>query len=133
MLLNTTAISLPLGLKATSFPVLVGNVAGFEYLVPKPADQGYTLINGLVACATAISLPLGLKATPFPVPVGNVAGFEYLVPKPANHGYTLINGLVACATAISPLMLLLAASAFCDNITHSPRERRRPVCRLSTG
>jgi hypothetical protein len=43
----------PDGSKATPLPVPVGNVAGSAYLVPKPLDQGYTEIKGVVACATA--------------------------------------------------------------------------------
>jgi hypothetical protein len=31
-------------MKATLFASLVGSVAGFAYLVPNPADQGYAVI-----------------------------------------------------------------------------------------
>jgi hypothetical protein len=36
-------MSAPSGLKATPKAVLGGKVEGFEYLVPKPEDHGYTL------------------------------------------------------------------------------------------
>jgi hypothetical protein len=69
------AIFNPSGLKATSCPVPVGNVAGFEYLVPNPELlQGYVEINGVEGCTTAIAELLGLKATPNPLSVGKVAG-----------------------------------------------------------
>lgn len=66
-------------------PVPVGKVAGLAYLVPKPADQGYTETKGVVKCATAIAVPAELKSTPYALPVGSVAGLEYLLPKPADQ------------------------------------------------
>lgn len=94
-------MSPPDGENATPTPMPTGIVAGFAYLTPKPAFQGYTEINGLLSCATAMSEPDGEKATPFPVPVGKVAGSAYLVPNPEFHGYTETNGEVLCATAMS--------------------------------
>ena len=79
-------MSVPVGLKATSAPKVRGVVAGLAYLVPKPADQGYTEMRGKLEWDTAIAVPAGLKATLFASPVGNVAGLVYLVPKPAFHG-----------------------------------------------
>jgi hypothetical protein len=46
-------MSLPEGEKATPLPVPAGKVAGFAYLVPKPASQGYAVIKGDVLCPTA--------------------------------------------------------------------------------
>lgn len=77
-------MALPSDEKSTPFPVDAGSDAGSEYLVPKPAAQGYADTNGVVACATAMT-PLP-KATPFPFPVGRVAGSEYFVPKPDDQG-----------------------------------------------
>ena len=66
--------------------MLGGKVAGFAYLVPKPADQGYVLTNGVVLWAMAIASPDAVNDTPLPVLAGRVAGFAYLVPNPADQG-----------------------------------------------
>ena len=80
---ETTAIAELSGLNATLCPMVVGNVAGLAYLVPKPElDHGYTDIQGVVACATATFVPFGLKATAYPAPVGKTDGAEYSVPNP---------------------------------------------------
>jgi hypothetical protein len=91
VVLCAITIVAPSELKATAFPVPVGNVAGFAYLVPNPELlHGYTEMNGVVKWLTAIASPLGLNATPRPVVVGNVAGLAYLVPKPELlHEYTV--------------------------------------------
>jgi hypothetical protein len=53
----------PSGLNATSKPDDPIALAGFENLVPKPDDQGYTEMCGLVKWLTAIAVPSGLKVT----------------------------------------------------------------------
>ena len=76
-------------MKATPDPEPAGKVAGLEYLVPKPADQGYALMKGVPSIATAIASPSGVKETLREVSAGKDAGLEYLVPKPADQGYAL--------------------------------------------
>jgi hypothetical protein len=79
----------------------VGKVAGLAYLVPKPADQGYTATKEVETVANAIFVPVGLNCTETPVLFGKLAGSAYLVPNPEDQGKTLPYGLPACATPIA--------------------------------